>query len=261
MKILILRRYAMEPRLAWHEDDSFWKIWEPWMFTQQRIADAKDDVDGVIKLIKIGPEAHILDLCCGVGRHSLEFARRGYRVTGVDRTKVYLDKARKQAKEEGLDIEFVQGDMRFFSRPNTFNVVINMFTSFSYFEDPQEDKRVVENVFESLKPGGRFIIQMHGKETLAKIFRERDWYENNNLGVIVLQERKVSHNWSWMENRWIMLKGDERIENKVCHRLYAGSELVTLLRDCGFSQVDLYGDLDGNPFDQTARQLVAVGYK
>jgi hypothetical protein len=58
-----------------------------------------------------------------------------------------------------------------------------------------------------------------------------------------------------------MLKGNERIENMLSHRLYAGSEIAALLRDCGFSQVDLYGDLDGNPYDQTARQLIVVGYK
>ncbi len=250
----------METRVSWHEDDSFWETWESWLFSQQRIASAKDEVDRVINLMKIEPEEYILDLCCGVGRHSLELARRGFQVTGVDRTRGYLDKARNQAKEEGLEIEFIQGDMRLFSRPDTFDIVISMFTSFSYFEDPQEDRRVIENVFESLKPDGRFIIQTHAKETLARIFRERDWNENEADGVIVLQERKVSQNWSWMENRWIMLKGSERIEHKVAHRLYAGSELVNLLCDCGFHHVDLYGDLDGNPYDHTARQLVAVSY-
>ena len=251
----------METRKLWHEDDSFWEIWGSQMFTPQKIADAVEEMDKVIKLLDIQPGSNILDLCCGIGRHSLELARRGYQVTGVDRTQGYLDKARKQAKEEGLDIEFVQGDMRLFSRPGAFNTALSMFTSFSYFEDAQEDKRVVENVFESLKTGGRFIIQMHGKETLSKIFIERSWNENKDEGVIVLYERKVSQNWSWMENRWIMLKGNERIENKLSHRLYAGSEIAALLRDCGFNQVDVYGDLEGNPYDHTARQLVTVGYK
>lgn len=250
----------MRQSKPWHEDDSFWETWGPWMFSTKRIADAVDEIDKVSKLLAISQKDLILDLCCGIGRHSLELARRGYQVTGVDRTKKYLDEARKQAKEEGLDIEFVQGDMRFFSRPDTFDIAISMFTSFSYFEDPQEDKRVVKNVFESLRTGGRFIIQTHGKETLAKIFRERDWNENED-GVIVLEERKVSRNWSWMENRWIMLKGNERIENKITHRLYAASEIARLLRDCDFKRVNVYGDLEGNPYDHTARQLVAVGYK
>jgi SAM-dependent methyltransferase len=246
---------------SWHEDDYFWETWGPVMFTPQKIADAVEEIDQVIKLLSIKRRDCVLDLCCGIGRHSLELARRGYQVTGVDRTTGYLDKARKQAKEESLDIEFVQGDMRLFSRPGTFDIAISMYTSFSYFENPQEDKRVVENVFESLKTGGRFIIQMHGKETLAKIFTERRWNENKEDGVIVLYEMKVSQNWSWMENRWIMLKGNKRIENKLSHRLYAGSEIAALVRDCGFTRVDVYGDLEGNPYDHTARQLVAVGYK
>jgi len=251
----------MKDTKRWHEDDSFWETWGPWIFSQSRISNAVDEIDKVSKLLAIGPKDLILDLCCGIGRHSLELARRGYQVTGVDRTRGYLDKARKQAKKESLDIEFVQGDMRFFSRPSAFDIVISMFTSFSYFEDPQEDKRVIKNVFESLKIGGSFIIQMHGKETMAKMFKEKDWNENKDDGVIVLEERKVSQNWSWMENRWIMLKGNERIENKISHRLYAGLEIAALLRDCGFNRVNVYGDLEGNPYDHTARQLVAVGYK
>jgi SAM-dependent methyltransferase len=251
----------METIKPWHEDDSFWETWGPQMFTPQKIADAVEEIDKVIKLLNIQPGSNILDLCCGIGRHSLELARRGYQVTGVDRTRGYLDRAKKQAKEESLDIEFVQRDMRSFMRPGAFDITISMFTSFSYFDDPQEDKRVVKNVFDSLKTGGRFIIQMHGKETLAKIFTERDWNENKDAGVTVLRERKVSQNWSWMENRWIMLKGNERIENKLSHRLYAGSEIAALLRDCDFSWVDVYGDLEGNPYDHTARQLVTVGYK
>jgi SAM-dependent methyltransferase len=251
----------MKDTKPWHEDDAFWEKWGPQMFTPQKIADATEEITKIIKLLNIQPGSSILDLCCGIGRHSLELARRGYQVTGVDRTRGYLDKARKQAKEEGLDIEFVQGDMRLFSRPGAFDIAISMYTSFSYFEDPQEDKRVAKNALESLKTGGRFIIQMHGKETLAKIFTERVWNENKDDGVTVLREMKVSQNWSWMENRWIMLKGDERIENKISHRLYAGSEIAALLRDCGFNRVDVYGDLEGNPYDHTARQLVTVGYK
>jgi SAM-dependent methyltransferase len=251
----------METKKPWHEDDSLWETWGPLMFTPQKIADAVEEVSKIIKLLNIQPGSSILDLCCGIGRHSLELARRGHKVTGVDRTKGYLDKARKQAKEEGLNIEFIQEDMRLFSRPDAFNTAISMFTSFSYFEDPQEDKCVVKNVFESLRNGGRFIIQMHGKETLAKIFTERDWDEHKDNGVIVLRERKVSKNWSWMQNRWIMLKGSERIEHELSHRLYAGSEIADLLHDCCFNRVDVYGDLEGNPYDQTARQLVVVGYK
>ncbi len=249
----------MQEKIPWHEDDSFWQTWGPLMFTPQRIANATEEVGKIINLLKIATGDYILDLGCGIGRHSLELARRGFQVTGVDRTRSYLDQAKEQAGKEGLDIEFVRDDMRNFSRKETFDSIMSMFTSFGYFEDPEDDRRVVTNVFDSLKSGGTFVIETHGKETLARIFQERDWNEDD--GVIRLYERKVSRNWSWMWNRWILLKGNERTEHEISHRLYAATELIALLTDCGFSQADAFGNLDGDPYDHQAQRLIVVGHK
>ena len=249
----------MDKTIPWHEDDSFWETWGPLMFTQEKIAAAKDEMKMVIALTELKPGASVLDLCCGVGRCSLELARRGFKVTGVDRTAGYLAKARIQAKQENLDVEFIQDDMRKFIRPESFDCVISMYTSWSYFENPDEDKQVILNAYSSLKPGGKLVIQTHGKETLARIFQERSWEEKN--GVTILTEREVRNNWSWMYNRWIMYKGNERIEGEITHRLYAGSEMVDLLTECGFNRVELFGDLDGSPYNQRAKQLITVGYK
>ena len=249
----------MAEAIPWHEDDAFWEAWAPTMFTAQRLADAVTEVGLIIPLLDIGPGARILDLCCGVGRHSLELARRGFEVTGVDRTRGYLEQASEQARTEGLEIEFVEEDMRVFCRPDAFDATINMFTSFSFFEDPEDDRRVVTNVCRSLKEGGVFLMEMHGKETLARIFAERDWQERD--GTFILVQHKVTRNWSWMENRHIILSGDRRTEFVVTHRLYAATELASLLSGCGFAQVDVYGDLSGSPYDHTARRLVTVARK
>lgn len=220
---------------------------------------AREEIHGVVSLLGIKPEAHILDLCCGVGRHSLELARRGFQVTGVDRAHFYLDRASKQAEAGGLKVEFVHDDMRTFYRPDTFDAVINMFTSFGYFEDPAEDRQVVVNVYRSLKSGGVFILDTVGKEVLARIFREKDWREEN--GMLILQEHKISNNWGWIENRWIMLKDDKRTEFKVTHRLYSAVELSSLFTECGFRRIDAYGDLSGGAYDHTANRLVMVAHK
>lgn len=249
----------MDKTIPWHEDDSFWETWGPLMFNPDKIAAAKEEMGKVVALTELSPGASVLDLCCGIGRCSLELARRGFNVTGVDRTTSYLTEARKQAEQEDLDVEFIRDDMRKFIRPESFDCVISMFTSWTYFENPDEDKQVILNAYSSLKPGGKLLIQTHGKETLARIFQERGWNERD--GVIWLQEREVRNNWSWMWNRWILLKGNERIEGEITHRVYAGSEIVNLLTDCGFSKVELFGDLDGNPYDQNARHLITVGHK
>ena len=127
------------------------------------------------------------------------------------------------------------------------------------FEEPTDDRRVVENVYSSLRPGGVFLVDVMGKEVLARIFRERDWYEID--GIIHLAERKVSRNWSWMENRWILLRGSQRIERRLSHRLYAATELTALLSGAGFGRVATYGDFTDSPYDHTARRLVAVGVR
>ena len=249
----------MDTVKPWHEDDSFWDTWGALIFSEQRIKDAAGDVDKIIHLLNIARGAHVLDLGCGIGRHSLELARRGFKVASVDRTLSYLNRARKQAETEKLDIEFVHNDMRSFRQPESFDAVISMFTTFGYFEDIHDDRRVVENVFASLKPGGKYIIDTHGKETLARIFTENNWHEEN--GVLILEERKVTRNWSWMENRWIIIDGSKRTEFKVTHRLYSATELMALLASCGFAQVDAHGDLEGNPYDRTAKRLIVVARK
>jgi 2-polyprenyl-3-methyl-5-hydroxy-6-metoxy-1,4-benzoquinol methylase len=180
----------METKKKWHEDDSFWENWGPVLFTPQRIAAAEEEMEKVIALAGLAPGARVLDLCCGIGRCSLALARRGYRVTGVDRTAGYLEQAKKQAEEEKLDIEFIRDDMRNFTRPDSFDGIICMYTSWSYFEDPEEDRQVILNACSSLKPGGVFIIQTHGKETLAKYSRKREARSRAGRRSIVLEERE-----------------------------------------------------------------------
>jgi SAM-dependent methyltransferase len=244
----------------WHETEEFWSDTEFLLFGERRIAIAVEDIDNLVSLLNLTPEMSVLDLCCGVGRHSLEFARRGYRVTGVDRTERYLERAKAIAKEEGLDVEFVCQDMREFRRPEAFDVAINMFTSFGYFDDPLEDRRVAENLFASLKPGGGLVMEMMGKEVIARIFQERDWHEMDD-GTIVLEERSVTRGWSWMENRWIILRNDQRLEQHFCHRPYSSAELTSLLLDCGFESAQAFGGVDGSPYDHTAKRMTVVARK
>jgi SAM-dependent methyltransferase len=184
------------------------------MFHERRWEKAQEEVANITSLLKASPGASVLDLCCGPGRHSLQLARSGFSVTGVDRTRTYLQKARKQAETEGLKIEFIQDDMRSFCRPGGFDAAINLFTSFGYFEDVNDDRRVAANVYRSLKEKGVFLIDIMGKEVLARIFRERDWYELDN--TMVLEERKVCANWSWMESRWLMIKDGKIDEFRRC---------------------------------------------
>ena len=239
-----------------YEDDEWWELLAPFVFSPDTWAAARGEVDGLLPLLGIRSGDAVLDLCCGPGRHSLELARRGLRVTGVDRTVAYLQRAQEQAQAESLAVEFVQADMRDFCRPGAFDAALMMFTSFGYFQDPEENLQVLANVNRSLKDGGALVVETMGKEILARIFQERDWSEQGD--AFLLQERRVVNDWSWMENRWILLRGSERREFRVSHWLYSGAEMSALLTGTGFASVALFGDFDSTQYDHTARRLVAV---
>ncbi|MCE5341616.1 MAG: class I SAM-dependent methyltransferase [Planctomycetaceae bacterium] len=249
----------MKKHQNWYEDKNLWKNLETTLFNPRRIAAAKDEMKQVIKLSRMRKGARVLDLCCGVGRHSLELSRRGFKVVGVDLTEQYVNTAHKAARAEGLNVQFIRDDMRRFCQLDYFDAVINMYTAFGYFESPADDRRVISNIYYSLRKGGTLIMETMSKEILARIYQPRLWSEEN--GVICLQEHKVSQNWSWVENKWLLLKGRKRYEIRFGHRLYSAAELTTLLKDCGFSSVKIFGDWDCNDYDHNAKRLIAVAKK
>jgi 2-polyprenyl-3-methyl-5-hydroxy-6-metoxy-1,4-benzoquinol methylase len=79
----------------------------------------------------------------------------GFSVTGVDRTAFLLDEARRHALTEGVEVEWVQEDMRSFARPNAYDLAVSVYTSFGYFDDPADNRLVLRNLFTSLKSGGK----------------------------------------------------------------------------------------------------------
>ncbi|MBN1434695.1 class I SAM-dependent methyltransferase [Candidatus Fermentibacterales bacterium] len=243
----------------WFEDDLFWESHWPLMFPEEVMEAASGQVDQLVALTSARSGEKVLDLCCGPGRHSIELARLGFRVTGVDRTRAFVEAAGKSALEQGLDIEWVECDMRDFERANGFDIAVSMYTSFGYFEDVADDLRVLANVRRSLRPGGRLLIEIMGKEVLARIFQERGWSEHD--GLVQLQERRVTDNWSMMHNRWILFprEGGEPREYVVRHRIYSAVELIGLLERAGFEDCSAFGGLDGSAYDQNAGRLVVLG--
>jgi SAM-dependent methyltransferase len=244
----------------WHDQDDWWEGAADIIFHTYAREHAPQQVEQVLALAAFEPPIRVLDLPCGIGRHTLEFARLGCRVTAVDRTQVYLDMAAQRADELGLNIELVREDMRVFQRPESFDLAVNLYTSFGYFEDPDEDQRVIDNFYVSLRPGGVLVMDMAGKEVIARIFQARDWRELED-GTLILEERRTSADWTWFSNRWIVIREGERRDYPFSHRIYGASDLRRVLENAGFEPIRIYGDLTGSEYDHNAQRLVAVARK
>jgi len=260
--------------LGWYEDIEFWEHFAPIMFDDTRWAEVPLVADAVTRLSRFNlygetpdDEWHIplkevpkvLDLCCGIGRISCELARMGFSVTGVDLTGSFLKTAIEDAKYENLNIEYILGDAREFKRSGFFDTAVNLYISFGYFSDQKDDFKVLLNAHESLKKNGTFIIETLGKEIAVRDFVEAEWFER--AGYTMLTEYEPLDAWTFLKNRWILIKGAERLEKTFIQRLYSASELRALLREAGFRKVEIYGDWDESAYNQYANKLIAVARK
>ena len=117
----------------WYEDEGFWDGTYPFMFSERMFCSAENEAGSVVDLAGLG-KGDILDLACGPGRHATALAKKGFRVTGVDLSSLLLQKAKDLARAEGGNVEWLREDMRRFVRPEAFDLVMSMFTSFGYFD-------------------------------------------------------------------------------------------------------------------------------
>lgn len=243
----------------WFEDESFWVAYAPLMFDESRWAEVPDAVDWITASTKLEAPARILDLCCGVGRYSLEWARRGFSVTGVDITQAYIDALMDSARDEKLALDSIKDDARTFSRPGYFDLCLNMYASFGYFSDIHDDERLLKTSCQNLKSGGYFILETIGKEIAARDFCPSESFVRSGWNVRV--EYTVIGAWEAMKNRWILENDSQRIDNAFILRLYSAIELQQMLMNAGFRSVEIFGGLDGRAYDHDALSLVALAEK
>jgi len=244
--------------MDWFLRDDFWELTYPFMFPSSRVEKAEADSDALLRLTSTESGSSVLDLCCGPGRFSVPLARRGLMVTGIDTSGFLLDIARNRVRAEDLDVELLNLDMREKVRPGGFDLVVNMFTSFGYFEDCDENMKVLVNARESLRPGGRMLLETMGKETLASIFLPATC-DQTEEGHLLVQRHGISDDWTRIENDWILIHGDRLLGRwSFSHWIYSGAELRDMMLDAGFSEVRLFGDLDGSPYGPDSSRLVVM---
>jgi SAM-dependent methyltransferase len=241
----------------WFDDDELWRTLTPLMLSKERCGDAPALVPRALKLAR--PKGKdVLDLCCGPGRWSVPLAKRGFRVTGVDRTKRFLDHARAEARRARVNVEWLQQDMRDFVRSGAFDLALSMFTSFGYFDNKGEDLLVLRNIFTSLRPGGSLLMEMAGKEILARLFQSTTSTKLPD-GRLLVERHEVFDGWSRMRNEWAFIDGGKARTWRFHVTIYSGQELRDRLELAGFTDVKLFGSFDGEEYGLNAQRLIAVG--
>jgi len=209
----------------------------------------RKEVDYFSEILRLSPDVKILDLCCGQGRHSLELAKRGFKdVEGLDRSHYLIQKAKAQAKKEGLYVRFREGDARRLPYPlDTFDAVMLLGNSFGYFETVQDDLRVLKEIFRVLKPWGRFIIDVADGEYQREYFQPRSW-EWIDKNLFVCRERSLALDGQRLISREVVTHVGKGVivDQFYAERLYTRESLYELLKTAGFSDITFHGEFSSD---------------
>lgn len=252
-----------KPSKDWFSDHEYWEANRSFIWPEKRVEMSETAAGHISTLLQMKPGDSILDLACGFGRHSLPLARLGYKVTGVDLNSRFIAEASGKAEGADTKTRFLCADMREFVERESFDHIIMMYNSFGYFEDPEDDAKVISNCFQSLRHGGRLLLQGTPRELIRTgrpSGQSRYWFEEAD-GTIRLEEATASRDWTWNTTRWIVIKGTDRREYSYGMRLYSTEEYMELLSVHGFSPVVPHGDLGAKPYEKGRDYLTLVAEK
>ena len=216
----------------------------------------------VHRVLQLRRDAEVLDLCCGHGRHAVILALTGLRVTGLDLSEAYLERAASIAASAGVDLPLVCSDMRELPFEARFDAVINIFTSFGYLNSDEEDQKVLHQVAKALKPGGQFLIDLINREWVVSNYvrEERKVVPN---GTVYEERREIDLLHSRINNSFTVTSPDGTAHHTdgLTIRLYSLTELVRKLEAAGLVYRTVYGGYELERYCVESRRMIVVADK
>jgi SAM-dependent methyltransferase len=247
---------------------------EPWYRTfftadypyiyERRLRDKQTDREVAFarKVLDLQPGNSLLDLACGQGRHAVRLAQLGYRVTALDLNADYLEEARAQAEQAGIELETVHADMREIPFAGRFDAVLTFFTVYGYLESEEEDFKVLQAVERALKPGGRFLLDVSNRDAVLTARPRQTWRQRPD-GTLILYREEFDplSSRSHVEFESVRPDGTRRQLGGHHIRLYTLRELAIALDRAGMRVEDVFGGYKARRYTLDSPRLIIVASK
>lgn len=246
--------------------DWYKKNWTMDIKDMSWVENTSNEVDYLIDLCKLTGTERILDLACGYGRHALEFAKRGYEVVGVDITEIYIDDAKKCAREMGLSkASFLCSDIREVSFCDEFDVVLNLADgAIGYLEDEEENLKIFDIICKALKDGGQHVCDLVCGDYASAHFPVKLWEAGEH--TISLSE------FDWDPDKHVMMFGNQdftygeaitkpEITEGDPTRVYTLTELKEIMEKRNMEVVGAFAGYTKKPVSQQEFQMLVHSRK
>ncbi|PQP80843.1 class I SAM-dependent methyltransferase [Paenibacillus sp. PCH8] len=229
------------------------------VYKHRDVQGACQEVHKMINWLKLEPDSEVLDLCCGMGRHSLALADAGLKVTGIDLSDVLLREARLMDIEHR--VSWCHADMRELPLEGGFDAVVNLFTSFGYFLEDGEQLKVLCAIHRMLRPGGSYIIDFMNTAYVTRHLVSHSVREDE--GQRIEEFRKIEDGFVQKEIRIMdTTSGDEPRTYQERVKLYTREQLSQLLSEAGLQVDQVHGGYDEEKYDeQTSPRMIFVGHR
>lgn len=238
-------------------DEAFFHLHED-LFPEE---ESRREVGAILELLGLPEGARVLDLPCGWGRHTLLLPEAGQAAFGADLSVDLLRRAVAGADEKGLPNRFAAADVRYLPfRDESFDAVLNVFTSLGLFLDDREDIRALAEARRVLRPGGQFLLESMHRDDVVCTYAERDRWNLPN-GIEVRVRRRFDPVTGISEERLRWRRGEEKGEKRHALKLRTATEIDGLLRAAGFEEIRYHGDWTGEPLRHDSPRVIAIARK
>ena len=254
----------MENYKNWWKDafsETYYSLWDHEKSSSPDIKKRENEGLNFLSLLNLKKSSAILDLACGPGRHSVNLAKKGFKMTGVDYSSSALKIAEKFANINNVKINFLKKDIRSFNLEKQFEAVLLLGNSFGYFID-KDNEKVVKTVAKHLKKGGFFVI--HTLNPLQVISSdEKNSVSEHKISGGKLKMKLISFdpNTFVRKSIWEITKNGEKKSMDIVLRLYTLPEIKTMLSKNGLEIVESFGSLNLSSYAVQSPALVIIAKK
>jgi len=233
--------------------DWFDTSWYHQLYRKRDHQEAQRFIDNLLGYLGAEQENWFLDLACGKGRHSIYLAEKGYNVVGLDLSPESIQAAQEMETEH---LQFMVHDMRKKYPTQKFDFILNLFTSFGYFETDQEHLDVLLNMKDGLKEANSLLVlDFFNAQKVMKGLRKKEVIEDGE--TIFEISRKVES--GFVKKKILVVEGNNKYEFSERVRLYTLDDFTTLFAQAGLSIMDVFGDYKLNPYNEDSTRLILIG--